>query len=146
VAPTLLTFTSVGGAAQQFSVTQIGPSGGLITIAQPACNGGASANDSPNSVPVGGPTAPPRLINVNAVAAPTSVPPPTHACSILVTGGNGATATVNVDITATSIIVHGKRASTGADASPTPAALPQPTVPAHGVSPPSPPGSRPPHR
>jgi hypothetical protein len=124
-----LSFNGVGGAPQTFTVAQSGP-GGSITIGAPACNGdGASATDSPGSVPITA-VATPQTISVNAVAAPTTSPPPTHACSITVTGGNGQTAIVNVDITSTSVGVHGTRRTDPAP--PTPAPTP-------------PPGGHPPH-
>jgi hypothetical protein len=150
VYPTSLTFTSVGGAAQQFTVQQTGPATGTIAIAQPNCNGdGAAATDTPNSVPVGGATTPPTVINVNAVAAPTSVPPPTHACQILVTGGNGATMTVTLDITATSITVNAVPRPTAAPATipgiatpatSTPAVIATATPTAHPIAVPQPTG------
>jgi len=101
-----LSFNGVGGPPQTFTVAQVGP-GGSITIGAPVCNGdGASATDSPGTAPITA-TGSPSTISVNAVAAPTSSPPPAHACTITVTGGNGQTAIVNVDITSTSVGVHG---------------------------------------
>ena len=128
-----LSFNGVGGAPQTFTVAQSGP-GGSLTIGSPACNGdGASATDSPGSVPITA-VATPQTISVNAVAAPTSSPPPTHACTITITGGNGQTATVNVDITSTSVGVHATRRTDPAP--PTPAPTPAPMLP---------PGGHPPH-
>ena len=111
VSTNTLTFTTVGGPAQTFTVQQTGP-GGSITIGSPNCDdNGAAAMDSP-----------------------PSVPPPAVACTILITGGNGQTATVNVDITSTSIGVHGLRPTS------------PPAPPTSGPpTPPPPPSGRPPH-
>jgi hypothetical protein len=133
VSTNTLTFTTVGGPAQTFTVQQTGP-GGQITIGSPNCDeNGAAAMDSPPSVPIT-PTSGASTISVTAQAAPTSSPPPAVACTILITGGNGQTATVNVDITSTSIGVHGLRPTS------------PPAPPTSGPpTPPPPPSGRPPH-
>ena len=133
VSTNTLTFTTVGGPAQTFTVQQTGP-GGSITIGSPNCDdNGAAAMDSPLSVPIT-PTSTAATISVTAQAAPTSSPPPAVACTILITGGNGQTATVNVDITSTSIGVHGLRPTS------------PPAPPTSGPpTPPPPPSGRPPH-
>jgi hypothetical protein len=128
VTPNVLTFNSVNGPPQTFTVQQTGPSGS-ITIGAPACNGdGAAASDSPASVPIT-PTSTAQTISVTALAAPTASPPPTYACSITVTGGNGQVATVNLNITSTAVGVHSGHRSTGTSAAPADTPPPAPTPP-----------------
>lgn len=128
VSTNLLTFNSVGGPPQTFTVQQTGPNGS-ITIGAPNCNGdGAAANDSPPSVPIT-PTSTAQTISVSAIAAPTASPAPTYACSITVTGGNGQTATVNLDITSTAVGVHSGHRSGGTSAAPADTPTPVPAPP-----------------
>jgi hypothetical protein len=128
VSTNLLTFNSVGGPPQTFTVQQTGPNGS-ITIGAPNCNGdGASASDSPPSVPIT-PTSTAQTVSVSAIAAPTVSPAPTYACSITVTGGNGQTATVNLDITSTAVGVHSGHRNNGTSAAPADTPTPAPAPP-----------------
>jgi hypothetical protein len=107
VNPTTVSITSVPGSAT-FTVQQTGPAG-TITIAQPNCGSdGAAASDSPNTVTFNS-TSAPTTITVNASAAPTVSPAPTTACTIAVTGASGQSATVNVDIRTTGVIITSKK-------------------------------------
>ncbi|MBV8644609.1 MAG: FecR domain-containing protein [Candidatus Eremiobacteraeota bacterium] len=104
VSPTDLSFN--GPSPNTFNVSQTGPSG-MITISQPNCNNdGAAASLSPTSVAIT-PNAGFTTITVNASAAPTQSPAPTHACQVTVTGANGQTATVYLDIY--TVLISGHR-------------------------------------
>jgi|HubBroStandDraft_1064217.scaffolds.fasta_scaffold29546_2 hypothetical protein len=107
VNPTTVSIASVPGSGT-FTVQQTGPAG-TITIAQPNCGGdGAAATDSPNTVTFN-PSSAATTITVSAAAAPTASPPPTTACTIAITGANGQSATVNVNIRSTGVIITSKK-------------------------------------
>jgi len=122
VNPTALSFNTVPQTLT-FTVQQTGP-GGTISIAAPNCDdNGASATDSPPSAAIS-PSAAAVTISVTAQSAPNSSPPPTHACTIAISGGGGQTATVTLDI-------HSTQVGVGSHARATPSASPSPTpVPA----------------
>jgi hypothetical protein len=72
-------------------------------------------------------TSSPTTITVNASAAPTVTPPPTTACTIAVTGASGQSATVNVNIQSTGVVISGKKKQgTDVQATALPHAAPQP--------------------
>lgn len=104
VSPSSLAFTSP--STQQVRVSQTGPSGAVTATV--ACNGGASVSISPSGFPL--PTSPTAAFNVTASSAPTNpLPTGQHACTITVTGGGGAVATVSVDISFTTIGIKDRR-------------------------------------
>ena len=118
VSATTLAFDAVP-QTKTFTVQQTGP-GGSIAIGQPQCGGdGAAASVSPASAQIA-PSAGATTISVTAQAAPTQSPPPAHACSLVVTGGNGTSATVFVDVHVTQVGIT-RHAPPSASPSPTPA-------------------------
>jgi len=105
-ASTPISFTQVP-SSQQVTVTQL-PTGSTLTAAI-NCPGGSSAA----SVTLTGATGPsPLTFTVTANSAPTSNPPPTVACTIIVAGqGDGprASLTIPVNVTSTGIGVETHR-------------------------------------
>jgi hypothetical protein len=92
-------------STQQVTVTQAGATSLSASI---SCPGGSTAAQ----VTLTGATGPsPLTFGVNAVAAPTTNPPPTVACTITVTGqGDGprASLTIPVNVTSTGIGISSK--------------------------------------
>jgi hypothetical protein len=99
-----ITFNQVP-SSQQVTVTQAGATSLSASV---NCPGGATAAQVTLTGATG---ASPLTFGVNAVAAPTTNPPPTIACTITVTGqGDGprASLTIPVNVTSTGIGISGK--------------------------------------